>query len=203
MVQETYLLFKKFFNNITSFLDLNDFNDSVISEFNTFCMNSLNDIPYHSHKSLKCSYPNLTYYRSYPRSFIVYKDNTVVTHSLSIPVFYCKSCNHYHALLPAPFLIPHEQASIGFILCVLFDRFFNKMKVAEILEKFNLPQTTYYRWVNRYKMYYRIFITLFNGKSFSFFTMAEQHFTEMSQSFFYATGSSLFEKSFKLFSNTG
>lgn len=87
-------------------------------------MNSLNDIPYHSHKSLKCSYPDLTYYQSYLRSFIVYKDNTVMTHSLSIPVFYCRSCNHYHALLPAPFLIPHEQASIGLILSVLFDSFF-------------------------------------------------------------------------------
>lgn len=87
-------------------------------------MNSLNAIPYHSHKSLKCSYPDLTYYQSYSRSFIVYKDNTVMTHSLSIPVFYCGSCNHYHALLPAPFLIPHEQASIGFILSVLFDSFF-------------------------------------------------------------------------------
>lgn len=99
-------------NNITSFLDLNDFNDSVIKNFNTFCMNSLNDIPYHSHKSLKCSYADPTHFRSYPRSFIVYKDNTVTIHSLSIHVFYCESCNHYHALLSAPFLIPHEQASI-------------------------------------------------------------------------------------------
>ena len=69
------LWYKKFFNNISSFLYLNDL---VINEFNTFCMNSLNDIPYHSHKSLKCSYS---------RSFIVYKDNTVTTHSISIPVF--------------------------------------------------------------------------------------------------------------------
>lgn len=54
-------------------------------------VDSLNDIPYHSHKSLKCSNPDLTYYQSYSRSFIVYKDNTVTTHSLSIPVFAVKT----------------------------------------------------------------------------------------------------------------
>ena len=54
-------------------------------------VDSLNDIPYHSHKSLKCSNPDLTYYQSYSRSFIVYKDNTVTAHSLSIPVFAVKT----------------------------------------------------------------------------------------------------------------
>lgn len=93
------LWYKKFFNNISSFLDLNDL---VINEFNTFCMNSLNDIPYHSHKSLNCSYS---------RSFIVYKDNTVTTHSISIPVFYCGNCNHYHALLLS--LLDYLFAKVG------------------------------------------------------------------------------------------
>lgn len=203
MIQDTYLLFNQFFNNISSFIDLNHLSDSIINDFNTFCINSLDKIPYHSHKSKKCNYSNLNYYQSYTRDFIVYIDDTILTYSLVIPVFYCQNCNHYHALLPAPFLIPHEQASVAFILCVLYDRFFNKMKVAQILDKYNLSQTTYYRWINRYKMYYRIFITLYNRKSFSFFTMAVTHFIEMSQSFFYVTGSSLFENTFKLFSNTG
>lgn len=165
-------------------------------------MNSLNDVSYHSHNSLKCTYPDLKYYESYSRDFIVYLNGSVQTFSIEIPVFYCENCNHYHALLPAPFIIPHEQASIAFILCVLYDRFFNKIKVAEILDKYNLPHSTYYRWIRRYRMYYRIFITLYNKKSLSFFTMAEFHFTEMSQSFFNTTGSAMFESSFKLFSNS-
>lgn len=65
-------------------------------------VDSLNNIPYHSHKSLKCSNPDLTYYQSYSRSFIVYKDNTVTTLSLSIPVFAVKTViiiMHFYLLL--------------------------------------------------------------------------------------------------------
>ena len=163
MLQDTYLTFKRFFNNNISSFD--DLNDSIIHRFMNFCMNSLSDISYHSHKSLKCTYPNLQYYESYSREFFVYSDHTVTSYSITIPVFYCPSCNHFHSLLPAPFLIPHEQASIPFILSVLDDRFANKMKIDMTLDKYDLPQSTYYRWLEKYKMYYNVLIFMTLQKS--------------------------------------
>lgn len=202
MVQEVYVCFNKYFNKIYSYAQINQSNDVIIQEFLAYCMSYINNATYHTNKCNKCQYPNLTYISTYERNYIVFQDNKPVNYILKIPVFYCPNCLHYHALLPAMIISPYEPFSIAFILAVLNDRLKNKMTVQEILTKYNLSQSTYYRWIKRYKIYYRIFIMLKSKKSTTFFLMAEENFSEFSKTIFYFTGSALFEANFKLFSNS-
>lgn len=202
MVQEVYLCFKQFFKQIHSFQEINQCSDDLIHDFLSYCMSSILDASYHTQGCYKCQYSDLKYVLSYERSYIIFLDGIVKTYNLKIPVYYCASCCHYHALLPAMLIIPYEPFSLAFILSVLNDRFTNKMHVQDILDKYSIPQTTYYRWVHRYKKYYRIFLTLHNQKAYSFFVMAEEQFFELSQSIFYVSGSALFESDFKLFTNS-
>lgn len=199
MVQEVYHCFKRYFSKISSYQQINQSTEQMIQGFLAYCMSSIKDSSYHTHKSNKCEYSGLNYVLSYERSYVAYRENTVKVFYIKIPVFYCANCNHYHAILPSLLIIPYVPFSLAFILCVLNERYTNNMKIEDILEKYDLSQSTYYRWIKRYQKYYRIFLMMHNEKSYSLFIMAETQFFNLSQSIFYLTGSTLFEFEFKLF----
>lgn len=95
--------------------------------------------------------------KSYRRHLIMFINGKPVDRLITVPLLLCDSCQSRHAVLPALVIIPYQAYSIPFILRVFNDRFRKKMKVAAILEKYQISKTTYYRWLDRYEEYFTVY----------------------------------------------
>ncbi|MCD7839331.1 MAG: helix-turn-helix domain containing protein [Erysipelotrichaceae bacterium] len=106
-----------------------------------------------------CKFPNMKKHSEYSRSNITYVDGKgIVDEPVTVPVLYCKNCNHYHAILPSALIIPHYRYSIFFIFKVLYDKKYNHLSVNEIIEKYQIAVSTLYRWIERFLSYFRYYM---------------------------------------------
>lgn len=94
---------------------------------------------------------------------------SVQDNMITIPVLYCKSDNHYHAVLPNSIIVPHSSFSIFFILKVLALKSCSSFTVEKLTELFYISTSTLYRWVSKYNAYMKIFTFLKNRYHMHFF----------------------------------
>lgn len=161
MLQSFSILIKHIFNS-----HIINFNNPLSADefqlLEAYYLNNLNKSFIHTHNKDICRSPNLNYVLSYKRNYIIFQHNTVVEDTVSIPVVYCQSCNHYHAILPSLFITPYCQYSIPFILCVIFDKKYSHLTVEKISEKYCISISTIYRWIDRYSYYLNYYNQLRN-----------------------------------------
>lgn len=154
---------------------------------------------FHSHNDTVCKSPNLKYVLSYTRNYVIFKDNQIIDEKLNIPVFYCSSCKHYHAVLPYLFILPYSQYSIPFILCVLFDKKYTDMTVNEIVDKYHIAVSTLYRWIKKYNHYLTYYHSLRNKYKEEMVKSLMNHYSELLDDIFDISAHALFQINRKLF----
>jgi hypothetical protein len=130
--------------------------------------------------------------KRYQRNLIMLENGKQELYRISVPLLRCKQCG-YHAVLPYLFIIPYEQYSIQFILHVLIDRIKYKMKLSELFKKYQIPQTTFYRWLKQYKAYYNIYIHVMDSYEMDFLDRASSDLYELMSRIYAATSCALFE----------
>lgn len=192
-----------YFNKINNFFknsDINFFNPLSIIELQTFLNSFFLDpnAPFHSHNDICCKSKNLKYLFSYTRQYTIFKNNEIIDAVLSIPVFYCPDCNHYHAFLPHHFILPYSQYSIPFILCVLYDKKYSGMTVNEIVDKYHIAVSTLYRWNDRYARYLTYYQNLRNKYQCELLKALINHYIELLDDMFDISTHSLFQFEHKL-----
>lgn len=117
MIQDFSLNIKSAFNSLDlKFFDEPDFD--IIERIETYCLNNIDISTQHTHKHSTCKSSQLIYFRNYSRHYVSFR-GSVQDNMITIPVLYCKSDNHYHAVLPNSIIVPHSSFSIFFILKVL------------------------------------------------------------------------------------
>lgn len=156
-VQNCFSLFKTFFNNNSINHDVNSF-----QSLERFSMNYPEKLTPHTHKNNRCISPKLSYFKNYERNYIYMQDGQIIYQKVSIPVFYCDNCEHYHALLPSCFIIPYLQYSLLFVISVLDDYHSKKFTISNITEKYDISKNTLYRWIEAFHINHHFFITLRN-----------------------------------------
>lgn len=168
MLQSFSILIKHIFNsriiNFNNPLSADEFQD-----IETYYLNNLDKSRFHTHDKDICESPNFKYFQSYERNYITFQNNTVIENTVFIPVVYCASCRHYHAVLPYLFISPRCQYSIPFILCVIFDKQYSHLTVEQISEKYCISISTIYRWTSRYFYYLSYYNHIRNKYYMSFF----------------------------------
>ena len=197
MIQNCYSLFKMFFKNNSFAHDIQSF-----QSFENTIINHPDRLTPHISQSLTCSYPSSQLVGHYERNYIYREDSHNVYSRCIIPVFYCSSCRHYHALLPYTFMIPYFQYSLSFVISVLYDRLMNLLTVDEIICKYQISKNTLYRWLDAYYSYYRIFLTMKNRSNMNFFMSYLSQPLEFIDSMFSIAHTSLFQKNCTLFHQT-
>lgn len=196
MIQDFYLLINNYFNN-------KDTTDDNISNIINEATNNLEYINHHSHKLVKCKYPNITYYGSYTRYLIyINKNNEIVTDEIEVPVYYCPNCEHYHAILPSVNIIPYVHYSLSFIMSVLNDHMENGQTIQQVIENYQISVSDYYRWYKSYKCYMIIYIRLRNNKNMNIFIRFIDEKVELINDIYSVSGSTLFQKNCILFKQT-
>lgn len=114
MVQNFILDIEKIFNS----QEINFYNEPVfyqIRYMEEYCLNNLHLSSFHTHNGEICCSPNLTYHISYERHYVSFHEE-VEDNYINIPVFCCKSDEHYHSVLPSSFIISYCSHSIFFVL---------------------------------------------------------------------------------------
>lgn len=205
----TNVMIQNFFINIKSILKSNYLNildplsPDEFETLETYCTNSLNTASEHIHYfhdgSLRCQSPNLSFYKNYSRTYITYSNNRVIDTEVTVPVFYCESCEHFHAVLPNFLVIPNCQFSLSFILMVLYDKFHSTLTVDEIINKYQISVSTLYRWMERYKQYMIIYMHLRNQYTYSMLISLMYIADEIIDEIFETTGFTLFQYDRRLF----
>ncbi len=100
----------------------------------------------------------LSLYKTYDRNITYYEDGQVVDDIIPITVLICKNCKNYpnkqkyHALLP-DFILPYHIKAANMILSALHLRLIKKMKIEEILAKFNITHKLFYDWLYKFIIY--------------------------------------------------
>lgn len=185
-----------FFNNnsISHQYTVDDF-----QSFETYILNHPEKLTPHIHKTNICSYPNIKYFRSYERNFIYRNKHRNIYAKCMIAVVYCDNCECFHALLPYAFIIPYYQYSLAFVISVLYDRLSCHLTVQEITDKYDISKNTLYRWIDAYKHYYRMFMTMRNKKHMDFFVSFFADPVEFVDALFDITLTTLFQKNLELF----
>lgn len=168
----------------------------------TYCLNHLDQSCFHIHNKDECKSPNLTYILSYERNYIIFQNNAVIESVVSIPVVYCKNCNHYHAILPYLFISPHCQYSIPFILCVIFDKKYSNLTVEEISEKYGVSKSTIYRWAVRYSHYLNYYNQHKDKYHMSFFVTLLYLYEDILNDIFDKCAYAFFQHDCKLFTSS-
>lgn len=202
MLQNCFVLFKSFFDNNSFNYRTDNYNVVQFQSFENSIMNHHDQLVPHIHNNSACHFPSLTYYRKYERNLIFRINNENIYSKCTIPVFYCRNCRSYHALLPYVFIIPYHQYSLGFVISVLSDRFHNRLTVEDIVIKYDISKNTLYRWIEAYKVYYRIFITLHNRKNMNLFVALNDDFIDTIDSLFSITCNALFQNNRRLFNHS-
>lgn len=169
MIQDCIQQCKLFFNNIHTFEEFLKIDEALFQHFESFMANFIHQSHFHSHYLSVCKSPLITLKRSYQRNYIYRKNNQTIYSTVSILLYYCDNCQHWHAQLPAFLIVPYVQYSMTFILEVLLMRYQKKWSVHKIVETYGISESTYYEWQRRYQTYYRIWITFYNRKTMFFF----------------------------------
>lgn len=113
----------------------------------------------YTHNDIFCKFLNLKYYQSYKRHYVSFH-GVIDDQMLKIPVVYCENDEHYHSTLPSYFIVPYYSRSLCFILYVLACKIYASMIVEMIVDKFEISISTLYRWIDKYNVCLRIFMTL-------------------------------------------
>lgn len=200
MIQDTYMLFKRFFKIHDNLDDLVITSDSF-QAFSAFCMSNARKLPMHRHNDCTCRSSNIRYVFSYRRNYIIYIDGKVSYSSIDIPVFYCENCEHYHALLSYMILVPYQQYSLPFILLVLMDRLHHHMSISDIQDKYGISASTLYRWIHKYQKYYRMFLMIRNQAMMDFFLALLMAPAQFLKKMFSLCGTTLFQSKRRISSN--
>lgn len=192
MIQNFIINIKSLFNKN----QINFLNPLTLDEFQTLeshCLNNLSKSTTHSHKGKTCKSPNMEYFLSYQRNYIYYHNNECVEKVCEIPVVYCNSCKHFHAILPNYCIVPYCQYSIFFILCVLYDKKYNNLIIEDIADKYNISISTIYRWEKKYMYFFSIYKRLRNRYHMNLFIGLLSHYEEIIIEIFDLCGQSLFQ----------
>lgn len=200
MIQNFIINIKNIFNKNTINFQ-NPLSPKELQSLESYCLNNLKTSSFHSHHDTVCKSPNMKYFASYTRNYITFCNNTVVEEKCSIPVVYCSSCKHYHAVLTHFFIVPYCQYSIPFILCVLFDKYCTSLTVEEIVNKYNISTSTLYRWINKFSFYLNYYRQLRNKYCMNIFISLLYCFTEIINDLFDISGHSLFQHDRNLYSS--
>lgn len=154
--------------------------------------------PFHAHNDQICKSSDIKYIFSYTRNYVTFKGNKIINDFIKIPVYYCSTCNHYHAFLPHHFILPYSQYSIPFILCVLFDKKYSDMTINEIVEKYGISVSTLYRWRDRYMHYLAYYQRLRNKYKCELLKALINHYSELLDDMFDISAHALFQFECKL-----
>lgn len=198
MIQETFIAFKRFFNSssfdFTSPISLDEFN-----RLETYLLNNIDSSSSHVHDFIECHSCRLKVYSYYDRNYVTFEDGHIVNKLCTIPVLYCENDMHYHALLPAPVFIPHFQYTLSFVLSVLYDKLYVQLKVEEITEKYELSIATLYRWIHRYRIYLRMYLSIRSSLELKLIIALKDNFIEIVNDFYNSFLCSPFQYNRKLF----
>lgn len=104
----------------------------------------------------KCRSRSLAVSGGYSRTLITFENGERKEERVDISVYRCRTCGHYHAVLPYHVIIPYVSYSVQFILSLFIDRKVRKMTVSALLRKYGLSRTTYYRLLKKLAPYYVI-----------------------------------------------
>ncbi len=151
---------------------------SQIQVLETYCLNHLELSHVHTHNDSPCKSSNMKYYHSYKRHYISFH-GVIDDQLLNVPVFYCENDEHYHSILPSYFIVPHSSYSVCFILNVLACKEYTSMTVEMITDKFMISISTLYRWINKYNVYLRLFMTLRDKYHMNFFIHMLYDYTDI------------------------
>lgn len=200
MIQNFIINIKNIFNkNIINFQ--NPLSLAELQSLESYCLNNLKTSSFHSHRGTVCKSPNMKYFKSYNRNYIIFCNNSIVEGQCSIPVLYCSSCKHYHAVLTHFFIVPYCQYSIPFILCVLFDKYCRNLTVEEIVNKYNISTSTLYRWIKKFSFYLSYYRQLRNKYSMNLFISLLYCFTEVMNDLFDISAHAVFQYNRSLYSS--
>lgn len=175
---------------------INFLNPLTLDEFQALeshCLNTLSSSNGHYHKGQLCKSPNMNYILSYQRNYITFYNNSIIEERCIIPVLFCDSCKHYHAILSNFSIVPHCQYSIFFILCVIYDKEVNKLTVENVIEKYQISISTLYRWLKKYAYALSIYHHLRNKFHMHFFVCLLDHYEEVILELFDICTESLFQ----------
>lgn len=164
--QQCKLFFKEKVFNFHSYVQLGI---DQLNKYITFHVKNIHLSHFHSHNCDTCRSPQLKLVGSYERHLVCHVNGELISDLVDIPVYYCKNCKHYHALLPSLLVIPYYQYSLSFILNVLHERLYRRRLVLEILEKYEIAKSTFYEWMKKFELYYHVWITFFKRPTTNFF----------------------------------
>lgn len=114
---------------------------------------------YHSFKCPLCKNNELSFHKTYFRNIVLHINNYEINATINLIVLecnYCKKYNkdnqHYHALIP-DIIFPYHIYSSNIIMNVLIEKKLNKLKIEEIVLKYQISHQLYYIWLNELKDY--------------------------------------------------
>ncbi len=106
---------------------------------------------------------SLKYLCNYTRHLVIYHNEHVSDNIVIVPRFICKSCGCTHAILPSV-IIPYKSYSFSFLISVLHDYIFKKFHSIQLLLKhYSLPQSTFYRILNNFKLHKKLWLGLLDS----------------------------------------
>lgn len=101
----------------------------------------------------------LSNHKTYERNIILHINGYEIIGKIKLIVLECKYCKeinkgkqHYHALLP-DFIFPYHIYSSNIIMKTLINRFINKLKIEEVIERSRISHQLYYQWLKEFNKY--------------------------------------------------
>ena len=143
----------------------------------------------------KCRSRSLAVSGGYSRTLITFENGERKEERVDISVYRCRTCGHYHAVLPYHVIIPYVSYSVQFILSLFIDRKVRKMTVSALLRKYGLSRTTYYRLLKKLAPYYVIHRMTRDSYGMSLFVQAQADGRRLLDSVFTASCMALMEGS--------
>lgn len=109
---------------------------------------------YSTHKCPCCKNNNcMKYHKDYQRNITFIYNDYLIEAKISLIVLECSFCKEvnkgkqkYHTLLPE-IIFPYHIYSSEIIMNTLNDRFINKLKIEQIIEKRKISAQLYYKWL--------------------------------------------------------
>lgn len=127
---------------------------------------------YHSFRCPLCKKHNeLSFHKTYSRSIVVHINNYEINATINLIVLechYCKEYNkgnqHYHALIP-DIIFPYHSYSSNIIINVLIEKELNKLKIEELILKYQISHQLYYKWLKELKEYMLVTSIILESKN--------------------------------------
>ncbi len=86
----------------------------------------------------------------YGRNIVDFIGGRQVPSEVTVTRVICGSCGHTHAILP-DVIVPYDSYGIFFILRVLAERFFRKLSVEQVCERFSITRNQFYKWLRLWR----------------------------------------------------